>query len=140
MSKGGGGGRGGDEEDLGGRRFFGWRLGFGRPDDAVGNEGGLAAGFVGVDAVIAHRLLALGRDVEKRGGDEVGGFENFEVASGVVVAFGAVDDGLGGGVPGDLLEGVAYKGFASRDFSLSERTVKRRAAVSWVGTGFSPPS
>jgi hypothetical protein len=52
-----------------GGRFCGWRLGFGWPDDTGGNEGGLAAGFVGVDAVIAHRLLAHGRDVEKGGGD-----------------------------------------------------------------------
>jgi hypothetical protein len=50
-------------------------------------------------------LLALGREVEKSGGDEVGGFEDLEVALGGVVAFGAVDDGLGGGVPGDFLEG-----------------------------------
>ena len=42
----------------------------------------------------------------KNGGDEVGGFEDLEVALGGVMAFGAVDDGLGGGVPGDFLEGV----------------------------------
>ncbi len=28
-----------------------------------------------------------------------------EVTYGVVVAFGTVDDGLGGGIPGDFLEG-----------------------------------
>jgi len=39
------------------------------------------------------------------GGDEVMGFEDLEIASGVVVALGAVDDGLGGGVPGDFLQG-----------------------------------
>ena len=39
------------------------------------------------------------------GGDEVGGFEDFEIPFGGVVALGAVDDGLGGGVPGDFLEG-----------------------------------
>ena len=39
------------------------------------------------------------------GGDEVGGFEDLEVAFDVVVAFGAVDDCFGGGVPGDFLEG-----------------------------------
>jgi hypothetical protein len=39
------------------------------------------------------------------GGDEVGGFEDLEIPLGGVVAFGAVDDGLGGGVPGDFLEG-----------------------------------
>ena len=36
------------------------------------------------------------------GGDEVVGFEDLEVASGGVVALGAVDDGLGRGVPGDF--------------------------------------
>ena len=41
----------------------------------------------------------------KNGGDEVGGFEDLKVAFGVVVALGAVDDGFGGGVPGDFLEG-----------------------------------
>jgi hypothetical protein len=94
-----------DEEDLGRRRFFGQRLGFGRTDDAVGDERGLAAGFVGVGAVVADRLLAFGREVKQRGGNEVGGFEDLEVALGAVVSFGAVDDGLGGGVPGDFLEG-----------------------------------
>ena len=33
-----------------------------------------------------------------------GGFEDLEVALGSVMAFGAVDDGFAGGVPGDLLE------------------------------------
>ena len=98
-------GRGGDEENLGGRWFLGWRLGLGWPDDPVGNGGGLAAGFVGVEAVVADGLLALGRKVEEGGGDEVGGFEDLEVALGGVVAFGAVNDGLAGGVPGDFLEG-----------------------------------
>ncbi|MFT6178229.1 MAG: hypothetical protein ACJAQT_004044 [Akkermansiaceae bacterium] len=37
----------------------------------------------------------------KNGGDEVGGFKDLEVALGGVVAFGAVDDGLTGGVPSD---------------------------------------
>ena len=40
----------------------------------------------------------------KNGGDEVGSFEDFEVALGGVVTLGAVDDGLGGRVPGDFLE------------------------------------
>jgi hypothetical protein len=35
-------------------------------------------------------LLAFGQEVEQRGGDEVGGFEDLEVALGVVVAFGAL--------------------------------------------------
>ena len=39
------------------------------------------------------------------GGDEVGGFEDLKIPFGGVVALGAVDDGLGGGVPGDFLEG-----------------------------------
>ena len=98
-------GRRGDEEDLGGRRFFGWRLRLGWPDDAVRDGGGLAAGFVGVEAVVADGLLAFRWEVEQSGCDEVGGFEDLEVALCSVMAFGAVDDGLGGGVPGDLLEG-----------------------------------
>ena len=65
----------------------------------------MAAGFVGIEAVVADGLFPFGREVVDDGGDEVGGFEDFEVALGGVVAFGAVDDGLGGGVPGDFLEG-----------------------------------
>ncbi len=74
-------------------------------DDAVGDEGLLAAGFVGVEAVVSDGLPPLGREVVDDGGDEVGGFEDFEVALGGMVALGAVDDCLGGGVPGDFLEG-----------------------------------
>ena len=65
----------------------------------------MAAGFVGVDAVVADGLLAFGGNVVDGCGDEVVGFEDLEVALGGVVALGAVDDGLGRGVPGDLLEG-----------------------------------
>jgi hypothetical protein len=50
-------------------------------------------------------LFSLGREVVDDGGDEIRGFEDLEVALGGVVAFGAVDDSLGGGVPGDFLEG-----------------------------------
>jgi len=53
----------------------------------------LASGFVGIEAVVANRLLAFGWNVEKSGGDEVGGFEDPGVALGVVVALGAVDAG-----------------------------------------------
>jgi len=98
-------GRWWNEENFRCQRFFERGRGFRRADDAVGDERGLASGFVGVEAVVADRLLALGWDVEQSGGDEVGGFEDLEVALGVVVALGAVDDGLGGGVPGDFLEG-----------------------------------
>ncbi len=98
-------GWGGNEEDLGGRRFFGWRLRLGWPDDAVRDVGGLAAGFIGVEAVVADGLLAFRWEVEKSGGDEVGRFEDLEVALGGVVAFGAVDHSLAGSVPGDFLEG-----------------------------------
>ena len=66
----------------------------------------MAAGFVGVEAVVADGLLALEREMVDNGGDEVGDFEDFEVSLGGVVALGAVDDGLGGGVPGNFLEGV----------------------------------
>ena len=64
----------------------------------------MATAFVGVEAVITDGLLALGRNVINNGGEEISGFEDLEVAFGVVVALGAVDDGLGGGVPGDFLE------------------------------------
>jgi hypothetical protein len=49
-------------------------------------------------------LLSLGRKVVDRGGDEVGGLKNLEIAFDVVVTLGAVDDGLGGGVPSNFLE------------------------------------
>ena len=99
-------GRRGDKEDLGGCwRFFGWRLGLGWPDDSVRDGGGLAAGFVGVDAVVTDSLLTLGWNVVDGGGDEVVGFEDLEVTPGSVVPLGAVDDGLGGGVPSDFLQG-----------------------------------
>ena len=65
----------------------------------------MASGFVGVEAVVADGLLALGREVVDDGSDEVGCFEDFEIPFGGVVALGAVDDGLGVGVPGDFLEG-----------------------------------
>jgi hypothetical protein len=113
-------GRGGDEEDLGGRWFFGGRLRLGGPDDAVRDGGGLAAGFVGVEAVVADGLLAFRWEVEQSGGDEIGSFEDLEVALGGVMAFGAVDDGLAGGVPGDFLEG---KGMAEEVFRQTFTTV-----------------
>jgi len=74
----------------------------------------LAAGFVGVGSVVADRLLAFGREVKQRCGDEVGGFEDLEVALGGVVSLGPVNDGLGAGVPGDFLEG---KRMAQKIFS-----------------------
>ncbi|MFT5854407.1 MAG: hypothetical protein ACI8XO_001651, partial [Verrucomicrobiales bacterium] len=40
-------------------------------------------------------IVGLWGDVEKIGGDEVGGVEDLEVRSGIVVVFGAVDDCLG---------------------------------------------
>ena len=52
----------------------------------------MAAGFVGVKAVVAHGLFSLGREVVDDGGDEIGGFENFKVSLGGVVTFGAIDD------------------------------------------------
>ncbi|MDB4327569.1 hypothetical protein N9962_00310 [bacterium] len=65
----------------------------------------MKAHLIGVEAVIADGLLVFRWEVEQSGCDEVGGFEDLEVALGGVVAFGAVDDGFGGGVPGDFLEG-----------------------------------
>ena len=78
-----------DEEDFGGWCFL-REIGFWRTDDAVGDEGGLAAGFVGVEAVVADGLFSLGREVVDDGGDEVGSFEDFEIPFGGVVALGAV--------------------------------------------------
>ena len=51
-----------------------------------------AAGFVGGEAVVTDRLLAFGWDVVDGGGEEVGGFEDFEGAFGVPTAAGAVND------------------------------------------------
>jgi hypothetical protein len=73
----------------------------------------LAAGFVGVEAIVADGLLAFRWEVEQSGSDEVGGFKDLEVALGGVVAFGAVNDGLAGGVPSDFLKG---KGMAEQIF------------------------
>ena len=88
-----------------GRGLCFYRAADDRAADVCAAAWGDASGFVGIDAVIPHRLLALGREVVDGGGDKVGGFEYLEVTFGVVVAFGAVDDGFGGGVPGDFLEG-----------------------------------
>jgi hypothetical protein len=38
------------------------------------------------------------------GAEEVGGFEDFEVAFGARIAAGSVNNGFGVGVPGDFLE------------------------------------
>ena len=64
-----------------------------------------AAAFVRVEAVIADGLLAARRDVVDGGGEEVGGFEDFEIPLRVPTAAGTVDDSLGLGVPVDFLEG-----------------------------------
>ena len=95
----------GDEEDLAGCWRFRGVLGFYRAEDGCGATRGDASGFIGIDAVVADSLLAFGREVVDGGGDEVGGFEGLEVAFDIVVAFGAVDDGLAAGIPGDFLEG-----------------------------------
>ena len=49
--------------------------------------------------------MAAGRNVIDGGGEEVGGFEDFKVPLRAPTAPGAVDDGLGLGVPVDFLEG-----------------------------------
>ncbi len=74
-----------DEEDFGGW-WFRREIGFWRADDAVGDEGLLAAGFVGIETVVADGLLPLGREVVDDGGDEVGGFEDFKIAFGGMAA------------------------------------------------------
>jgi hypothetical protein len=78
---------------------------------------------------VADRLLGFGRNVLDGGGEEVGGFEDFEVSFGVPTAAGAVDDGLGGGVPVDFLEGegrpqeIFRKALAAMDVVGSDRFV-----------------
>ncbi len=42
--------------------------------------------------------------MQEGGRDEIGSLENFEIAFGVVMALGAVDDCFTGGVPGDFLQ------------------------------------
>ena len=93
-----------------------------------GDEMSLASGSVGLETVVADgltpmrsvhaewlrikqsryrggALLGFWQEMVDDGGDEIGGFEDFEDALGGVVALRAVDDGLGGGVPSDFLEG-----------------------------------
>ena len=125
----------------------------GWPDDAVGNGGGLAASFVGVKTVVADGLLAFWREMKKGGGDEVGGLEDLEVSLGGVVAFRAVDDGFGGDVPSDFLEGERMAQQILIRFAHPSRghppgaltplrsgSAKRlRPAASWAGTACSPP-
>ena len=65
-------------------------------------QGGLMGSMV--SGTVAEGLLAFRWEVEESGGDEVGGFEDLEVALGGVAAFGAVDDVLAGGVPGFLCQ------------------------------------
>ena len=66
---------------------------------------GQAASYIRVEAVVADGLLPSRRDVVDGGGKEVSGFEHFKVPLGAPTAAGAVDDGLGLGVPVDFLEG-----------------------------------
>ena len=52
----------------------------------TGDSRSQSPAFVGVEAVIADRLLTFGRDVVDDGGEEIGGFEDLEIPLGVVVA------------------------------------------------------
>ena len=63
-----------------------------------------AAAFVRVDSVVTDRLLAPWGDVINGGCEEIGGFEDFKVALGAPTPPGAVDDGMGLGIPMDFLE------------------------------------
>ena len=91
----------------------------------------MASGFVGVEAVIADGLFAFGREVVDDGGDEVGGFEDFEVALGGVVALGAVDDGLGDEV---VAEGV--DGGDDTEFAIGEIEAGAEDFLESLGGGF----
>ena len=62
------------------------------------------ANFVRINAIVADRLLTLGRQVQEGGSNEVRSLENFEIAFGVVVALRAIDDGFASGVPCDFLQ------------------------------------
>ena len=80
--------RSGDERDF--RLGFLWGFLRRRLDEGCSGTGE-AAGFVGVEAVVANGLLAFGWDVLDGGGEKVGGFEDFEVAFGVPTAAGTVN-------------------------------------------------
>ena len=123
---------------------FGWRRDDGRFRYELFFAGGFrehggwprqAAALVRVDAVVADGLLASGRDVVDGSGQEVGGFEDFEISLRAPNAAGAVDDCLGLGVPVDLLKGergaqqifgeaLAAFGVARRDGFLPSVNVK----------------
>jgi hypothetical protein len=98
-------GRCGDEDELDGLGLIGRGLCFYRAAEGCGAARGEAAGFIGIDAVVADGLLSLGRKMVDSGGDEVGRLKNLEIAFDIVVTLGAVDDGLAGGIPIDFLEG-----------------------------------
>jgi hypothetical protein len=55
-------------------------------DDGLGRNSRHASGFVGLEAVVAERVLGFGRDVLDDSGEEVDGGEDFEVAFGVPTA------------------------------------------------------
>jgi hypothetical protein len=82
-----------------------------------------------VSGIVADGLLAFRWEVEQSGGDEVGGFEDLEVALCSVVAFGAVDDGLAGGVPGDFLEGKGMAALVRRRRRLRKMPRRTRGMV-----------
>ena len=52
----------------------GW-IRFGCRDQAGGDAGGSAAGFVGIDPVVADGVLGFGGDVVDEGGEEINRFE-----------------------------------------------------------------
>ena len=60
--------------------------------------------FVRVEAIVAHGVLILRRNMLDGGGDEIGGFEDLVIFLGVPTALGSVDDFSCGFVPGDFLE------------------------------------
>ena len=65
-------GRCGDEDELDGLGLIGRGLCFYRAAEGCGAARGEAAGFIGIDAVVADGLLSLGRKMVDSGGDEVG--------------------------------------------------------------------
>jgi len=73
---------------------------------------------------------------QESGGDEVVGFEDLEVALGVMVAFGAVDDGLGGGVPSDFLEGGVFAKASPPKEGMAQKILGKAFATGGVVGGY----
>ncbi len=102
---------------------FGWRRDDGRLGCARLFAGGFyfgavrarhAAAFIRVETEVADRLLPSWWDVIDGGGEEVGGFEDFEISLRAPTAPGAVDDGLRFRVPSVRADWIPWAPLAMR--------------------------